>query len=164
GHHNRQSAGVRRTGEPESTRLHSLTNRGEDMRSVIIAAIASLWAAVAFADGGSPPPTNPWPTTPSGQDQQMSQGQASTSRQEAERAYSLAFDECNKARKDLDKGKAKDAEKKFRRAQERCSRAVELDPKYYEAWNILGYSSRKLGEYDKAFAAYDSCLRLNPDY
>ena len=35
---------------------------------------------------------------------------------------------------------------------------------YHEAWNLMGYSARKLGWYDKAFAAYDHCLRIKPDY
>ena len=34
----------------------------------------------------------------------------------------------------------------------------------YEAWNYVGYTSRKLGEYDKALQAYDEALRLNPSY
>ncbi len=134
------------------------------MRFAGVLAITLFWTATALADGGAPPPSNPWPTAPPGSDLPQAQGQALTPRQEAERIYALAFDEVTKARKDLESGKAKNAEKKFRRAQERCAHAVELDPKYYEAWNILGYASRKLGDYERAFAAYDSCLRLNPDY
>jgi tetratricopeptide (TPR) repeat protein len=34
----------------------------------------------------------------------------------------------------------------------------------HEAWNYIGYTSRKLGDYDKALAAYDQALRLKPDY
>ena len=34
----------------------------------------------------------------------------------------------------------------------------------YEAWNYVGYTSRKLGEYDKALQSYDEALRLNPSY
>ena len=34
----------------------------------------------------------------------------------------------------------------------------------YEAWNYVGYTSRKLGDYDKALLAYDQALRLNPSY
>jgi cytochrome c-type biogenesis protein CcmH/NrfG len=34
----------------------------------------------------------------------------------------------------------------------------------HEAWNYIGYTSRKLGDLDKALAAYGEALRLKPDY
>jgi tetratricopeptide (TPR) repeat protein len=34
----------------------------------------------------------------------------------------------------------------------------------YEAWNYVGYTSRKLGEYEKALQSYNEALRLNPSY
>ena len=87
-----------------------------------------------------------------------------TVRQEAEHSYALAYEEVGKAKKDLEDGKAKNAEKKFRRALERCEQAVALDERYHEAWNLLGYTARKTGDYDKAFKAYDRCLAIKPDY
>lgn len=42
--------------------------------------------------------------------------------------------------------------------------AVQLDPQRYEAWNYVGYTSRKLGHYDDALAAYDKALSLKPGY
>ncbi len=133
------------------------------VRSTLLSVfVAVLWAAPGLASfsGGkseSPPPSNP--NLPS-----ANAPQASGPHQEAEGIYALAYEEIAKAKKDLAGGKTKNAEKKFKRALERGERAVGLDSTYHEAWNLVGYAARKLGNYDKAFAAYDKCLSLEPDY
>ena len=136
------------------------------MRSLRIPAILgglTLTAAVALASpGDSPAPSTPPPSTPSVPTTQAPP--ASGPRAEAEQSYALAYEEIARARKDLEGGKAKNASKKFKRALERAENAVALDPGYHEAWNLLGYSARKLGDYDKAFKAYEMCLGLRPDY
>jgi tetratricopeptide (TPR) repeat protein len=42
--------------------------------------------------------------------------------------------------------------------------AAQLDDTLPEAWNYVGYSNRKLGNYDAALAAYDKALALKPGY
>lgn len=42
--------------------------------------------------------------------------------------------------------------------------ATQLQPSNYQAWNYVGYTSRKLGKYEDALAAYDRALSLKPDY
>ena len=42
--------------------------------------------------------------------------------------------------------------------------AVQLDATLAEAWNYYGYTSRKLGSYDDALAAYGKALSLKPGY
>ena len=42
--------------------------------------------------------------------------------------------------------------------------ATDLQPSNYQAWNYLGYTNRKLGQYDAALAAYNHALKLKPDY
>ena len=37
-------------------------------------------------------------------------------------------------------------------------------PENADAWNLLGFSNRKLGNYDAAATAYDTALRLNPGH
>jgi tetratricopeptide (TPR) repeat protein len=49
-------------------------------------------------------------------------------------------------------------------ARERFEVAAKADPNMKEAWNLIGYTSRRLGEYDKALVAYDTALALNPKY
>ena len=41
---------------------------------------------------------------------------------------------------------------------------VKTDGKNADAWNLLGYSSRKLGHYDNAAKYYEAALRLDPDH
>ena len=36
------------------------------------------------------------------------------------------------------------------------------EPQNADAWNLLGFSNRKLGNMDQAAAAYDTALRINP--
>jgi tetratricopeptide (TPR) repeat protein len=69
---------------------------------------------------------------------------------------------------------ASDAGKKDKAAHEahdlygkslaRFQEAAQLDDTLPEAWNYVGYSNRKLGNYDAALAAYDKALALKPGY
>ncbi len=38
------------------------------------------------------------------------------------------------------------------------------EPKNADAWNLLGFTQRKLGNFDEAGLAYDTALTLNPDH
>jgi tetratricopeptide (TPR) repeat protein len=126
-----------------------------------IAALAALAASPSLASmGGGSTPSVP----SSSPDPNMSGSPQLTPRQEAERLYGDAYDDVAKAKDDLKDGKDKNATKKFRRALDRGRHAVELDTTYYEAWNLIGYSSRKLNDYPGALAAYGTCLRIKPDY
>jgi len=37
-------------------------------------------------------------------------------------------------------------------------------PTYYEAWNMVGYCSRKSGDLKRSFQAYEKCLLIEPEY
>jgi len=56
------------------------------------------------------------------------------------------------------------ARKQFEKARGMFANAVRGQPQMYEAWNYIGFTSRKLGEYDTSLQAYDEALRLNPSY
>ncbi|MEO8314621.1 MAG: tetratricopeptide repeat protein, partial [Pseudomonadota bacterium] len=61
--------------------------------------------------------------------------------------------------------RAKDAVKGgFTRARDKFRMAVAADPDMKEGWNMLGYTSRRLGDYEESLAAYDKALALAPDY
>ena len=42
--------------------------------------------------------------------------------------------------------------------------ASNLYPKNADAWNYLGFSSRKLGKYEESEVAYKKALSINPDH
>ncbi len=125
--------------------------------TLALAVLASPLARASMSGGSKPEALPPPPPDQAGQESR-------TPRQEAEQLYADAYDQIAKAKKDLEAGKAKNAEKKFKRALDHGQRAVELDPRYHEAWNLVGYASRKLGDYDRALSAYEKCLGLKPDY
>jgi cytochrome c-type biogenesis protein CcmH/NrfG len=52
----------------------------------------------------------------------------------------------------------------FSQARERFRTVVGADPNMKEAWNLLGYTSRRLGEFEESLSAYDAALKLAPDY
>ncbi len=124
----------------------------------LLAAVLSATTALASGGGWSKPEPTSQPDQPQGT------ADAASPRHEAERWYGDAFKDVRKGRDDLDHGRTASAEKYFRRARERAERAVALDPKFHEAWNLAGYSARKTGDYKAAFAAYEKCLALKPDY
>lgn len=129
------------------------------LAATLLVSLAAAPALASFSGGGSTPPPAPSSssTPPSGV-------QAPTTRQEAERFYGDAYNDVAKAKQAVEQGKDKDATKRFKRALERGQKAVELDSTYHEAWNLVGYASRKLVDYAGAVAAYERCLRLKPDY
>lgn len=122
----------------------------------LLAVLASPPAGANFGGGSS----KDEPPKPSQGISSMSM----TPREEAERLYADGRDEIAKAKKDLEAGKTKNAEKKFKKALDRGERAVAMDPKYHEAWNLVAYSARHLKNYDHALEAYSKCLALKPDY
>ena len=132
------------------------------MRSMqLVAVLTTLaFATPALANmGGSAAPE---PKQPSGST--ASAAATMTPRQQAERDYGDAYNEIARARKDAAEKKDKNAEKRYRKALERAQRAVETDSAYHEAWNLVGYASRRLGKHDEAVAAYKKCLGLRFDY
>lgn len=52
----------------------------------------------------------------------------------------------------------------YTEARARFRAAVEADPGMKQAWNLIGYTSRRLGDYEESLAAYDQALALSPDY
>jgi len=52
----------------------------------------------------------------------------------------------------------------FAEARTHFRAAASADPNMKEAWNMVGYTSRRLGDYEESLAAYDKALKLAPDY
>lgn len=52
----------------------------------------------------------------------------------------------------------------FEKAASRFEAAVANKADFYQAHGSLGYARRRLGHYEEAMQAYDTALRLNPNY
>ena len=61
-------------------------------------------------------------------------------------------------------GKKAIAAKNWTLAADSFKKVVASNPKSADGYNLLGYSSRWLGKYDEAFAAYDKALALDPKH
>lgn len=130
-----------------------------------LAALASMAATCAWALGEEKAPVpNGAAAAPAQQPPDL----------QAKLLYNDGIDEVRRA-DNLDAVAAKEegAEKAHDREQARTlysaalgkfQRAVRTDAKLHEAWNYLGYTERKLGDYDAALEAYEHALALRPGY
>jgi Flp pilus assembly protein TadD len=85
-------------------------------------------------------------------------------RADAEKAYAKGWEISEDAKKELAAGKSDSAKKKFGKALKRFKEATDYDPSYFEAWNMVGFCSRKSGDLKGSFAAYMKCLEIEPEY
>jgi tetratricopeptide (TPR) repeat protein len=79
----------------------------------------------------------------------------------ADKAQDAAASATDAGKKDK---AAHEAQEAYSSAHAKFTEATGLDPTLHEAWNYVGYTSRKLGNYDQALAAYDKALSLKPGY
>jgi tetratricopeptide (TPR) repeat protein len=99
-----------------------------------------------------------------------------TPAEQAKAAYNAGVRYLKHADKyDADSADPTKAEKKREKAQKKAYKqyttarkyfvtAATKEPTMHEAWNYVGYTSRKLGETDIALKAYNQALRLKPGY
>jgi len=72
---------------------------------------------------------------------------------------------AEEAKDEKKKTKAADkAKRQYENARGYFAAALQRQETMHEAWNYLGYTSRKLGQFDDALRAYDEALRLSPTY
>ncbi len=79
----------------------------------------------------------------------------------ADKAQEAATAATDAGRKDK---AAHEASDKYTSAHAKFEQATQIDATMPEAWNYLGYTSRKLGNYKDALAAYEKALSLKPGY
>lgn len=94
--------------------------------------------------------------------------QARTTYNAGVRAVEKADEQTADAARQTDPRKRQKASDKARNgyasALKKFTRATELNPAMHEAWNYVGYTQRKVGNFDAALAAYERALRLKPGY
>jgi tetratricopeptide (TPR) repeat protein len=82
-------------------------------------------------------------------------------------AYNIGFEQFEKTRAAEQGAKGKASAKvldAYREVRGNFETAVAADPSMKEAWNLIGYTSRRLGEYERSLEAYEKALALNPEY
>lgn len=65
---------------------------------------------------------------------------------------------------DYDAGVRAVKDNKFNEAVAQLEKVVARDPNHVDAHNYLGFSLRKLGQFDKAASHYRAALQLKPDH
>lgn len=74
-------------------------------------------------------------------------------------------DDAAEATRDDKKAKANEkAHKQYEKARSYFAAAATKQPTMHEAWNYVGFTSRKLGDTTTALASYNEALRLKPGY
>jgi tetratricopeptide (TPR) repeat protein len=135
-------------------------------RTLLLAlALTTSWAAFG-AGGGAPMPAG----SPAMQTREppSPEEQARTAYNSGVRAVEKGDELLADAARQADARKQEKLRKKaadaYAGAAKKFARATELRPGMFEAWNYLGYATRKQGRYDEALAAYDRAVKLKPDY
>jgi tetratricopeptide (TPR) repeat protein len=134
---------------------------------LVVAALVISAAPVAWSAGAGSSPSSNMPS--------MEPARELTPEERAKQAYNSGVRAVKKAdkydesaAKATDQRKkdkaAKESQEKYQDAFEKFVQAVQYNPSMYEAWNYVGYTKRKLGDYDAALAAYDRALKLKPSY
>lgn len=130
--------------------------------------LMALGQAPAFASGGGmmhqnappPPPQQPRQETPA-QKAASVYNDAVRLVKKADKAQEAATAATDAGKKDK---AAHEASDRYTSAHAKFEQATQIDPTMPEAWNYLGYTSRKLGNYSDALAAYEKALSLKPGY
>jgi Tfp pilus assembly protein PilF len=140
------------------------------MRAALLSTVAALCLSGLAAASGTPPSPpkpkqQPGSTPPPSAGDSVAAGEsAARARAEAEKLYAEGWALSEQAKKDEAAGITDMAQKKFCKARKRFEVAVSVDPKYHQAWNMVGFCARHCGDLKVAFDAYAKCLALAPDY
>jgi tetratricopeptide (TPR) repeat protein len=126
---------------------------------VLVSAVPTVWAA-----GGGPVsmPSMSSPREQSPEDQAKSvynDGVRDVRKADRFDASATQLTDANKKEKAL-----REAHDHYASSLTKFMQAAKLDPNMHEAWNYVGYTNRKLGNYDVALAAYERALALHPGY
>jgi tetratricopeptide (TPR) repeat protein len=79
--------------------------------------------------------------------------------------YNVGFERFEKAQLlEASKGPPAQVRQGWIEARDKFRKAVESDPTSKESWNLIGYTSRRLGEFTESLKAYEAALKLAPDY
>jgi tetratricopeptide (TPR) repeat protein len=134
-------------------------------RPLAITLLLAIAGSAFAAGGGSMPSTSSsMQTREPPSPEELARNAFNSGVHSVEKADELLADAAHQADpRKQEKARTK-AQKGYAAAMKKFASATELQPSSYQAWNYLGYTNRKLGNFDAALAAYDRALRLKPDY
>ena len=130
----------------------------------ILLALALSSAAHAAGTSPAPPKQTPPPEGMPSSFGKSADSVAVPGRADAAKVYAKGWEISEDAKKELKSGKAESAKKRFGKALKKFQEAADIDPTYYEAWNMVGYCARKSGNLKRSFEAYEKCLLIEPEY
>jgi tetratricopeptide (TPR) repeat protein len=128
-------------------------------RLVLCACMLVSVLPAAWANGGG---TMPRMSAPSPEDQARStynDGVRDVRKADKLQAAATQLADAKKKDKSLH-----EAQEHYASALTKFMQATKLDSNMHEAWNYVGYTNRKLGNYDVALTAYERALALRPGY
>jgi tetratricopeptide (TPR) repeat protein len=142
------------------------------MRTLTTAAISIalpllLVAAPTFGAGGGSMPSGGMPNMEQREPrspEDLAKDQYNGGVKLVEKADALITDASHQTDEKKQQKAATKANQSYANALKKFTKATELSPAMYQAWNYVGYTNRRLGNYDDALVAYDHALRLKPDY
>jgi len=122
--------------------------------------VVAIPAARANGGGGMPEFTPPREQTPEDKARSLyNQGVRDVKKADKYQASAAQLTDAQKKERGLH-----DAQEYYASALSKFQQAAQNDPHMPEAWNYVGYTNRKLGNYDAALSAYAQALTLKPGY
>jgi tetratricopeptide (TPR) repeat protein len=138
------------------------------MRIVLQLFYASLLASLSLSawangGGGMSMPSMPTPSHQASPQEKARDAYNDGVRyvKKADKAQQAANEATDAGKKDKAGREAHDA---YAAALAKFTQSTSLDPSLHEAWNYVGYTNRKLGNYNDALTAYDKALSIKPGY
>ena len=130
---------------------------------IFVVTLALTASCTAFGAGGGsmPASSEPRPTV-SPETQALNAYNAGV--RLVEKADELSADAARQTDEAKRKKTVDKARKSYSTALRKFAQAVEHQSAMYAAWNYLGYTQRKLGNYQDALLAYERALSIKPDY
>ncbi|MEO6078381.1 MAG: tetratricopeptide repeat protein [Steroidobacteraceae bacterium] len=119
--------------------------------ALLLALLAPLAQAIPDANGNLIPPDAP--------------NLADDPAMSARLNYNLGFERFEKTQQlEAKAGAPADVRQGYTEAREKFRKAAAADPGMKEAWNMVGYTSRRVGDYTESLSAYETALKLQPEY
>jgi tetratricopeptide (TPR) repeat protein len=130
---------------------------------ILLGASVALYQAVAFASGSSMPSAPaPGPSAPMRTPEEMAIAAYNSGVDHKEKGLKI---EATAPADPKERAKVADkAKKEYEKALKDFKSAASNSPEMYQAYNGMGFSYRKTGDYAKALEMYDRALTLKPGF